>query len=142
MYQKNIALKKAVYEKDVRGEKRKNSFREIEYDTCPEFAKTIEQNDIKKLANSLNSSDPNSYLGRLLESNERQPCHFDSLYKDLPSKKMPTESMQLNINDSSVRGKILQHLQHTLDEQPLDSAKSQLNCSVKIASAEVEKNTI
>ena len=57
---------------------------------------------------------------------------------------MHTESIQLNINDSSVRGKILQNLQHTLDEQPLNSATSQLNCSVKITLAEVleiEKNT-
>ena len=140
----NIAFKKAVCEKDVQGKKRKNSFREIEYDPCSEFAKTIEQNDIKKLANSLNSFDPNSYLGRLSESNECQPCHFDSLHEDLSSKKMHTESIQLNINDSSVRGKILQNLQHTLDEQPLDSATSQLNCSVKITLAEVleiEKNT-
>ena len=127
-----------------RVKKRKNSFREIEYDPCSEFGKTIEQNDIKKLANSLNSFDPNSYLGRLLESNECQPCHFDSLHEDLSSKKMHTESIQLNINDSSVQGKILQNLQHTLDEQPLDSATSQLNWSLKITLAEVlesEKNT-
>ena len=96
------------------------------------------------MAESLNSSDPNSYLGKLLESNECQPLHFNSIHEDLPSKKRHTESMNLNICDSSIRGNILENLKQTLHEQPFDSATSQLKCSIKIAQAEVleiEKNT-
>ena len=66
-YVKTLHSKKQFTKKMSRVKKQKNSFREIEYDPCSEFAKTIEQNDIKKLANSLNSFGPNSYLGRLLE---------------------------------------------------------------------------
>ena len=104
----------------------------------------FEQSDIKKLAESLNSSDPNSYLGKLLESYECQPLHFDSIDEDLPSKKTHTESMNLNICDSSIQDNILENLKQTLHEQPFDSATSQLKCSIKIAQAEVleiEKNT-
>ena len=70
-----------------KGKKRKKSFRDIEYDPTPEFARTVEQSDIKKLAESLNRSVPNSYLEKLLESNECQPLHFNSIHDDLPSKK-------------------------------------------------------
>ena len=96
------------------------------------------------MAESLNSSDPNSYLGKLLELNDSQPLHFNSIHEDLPSKKRHTESMNLNICDSSIRGNILQNLKQTLHEQPFDSATSQLKCSIKITQAEVseiEKNT-
>ena len=70
----NISFSKAIYEKDAQGKKRKNSFRDLEYDPTPEFARTIEKNDIKKLSDSLNSSDPNSYLGKLLESKNVNQC--------------------------------------------------------------------
>ena len=140
----NIAFKKSDYEKDIQGKKRKKSFGDIEYDPTPEFARTVEQSDIKKLAESLNSSDPNSYFGKLLESNECQPLHFNSIHEDLPSQKRHTESMNLNIYDSSVQGIILQNLKQKLDERLFDSATSQLKCSIKIAQAdvlEIEKNT-
>ena len=132
----NIAFTKSDYKKDIQGKKRKKSFRDIEYDPTPEFARTVEQSDIKNLAESLNSSDPNSYLGKLLESNECLPLHFNSIHEDLPSKKRLTESMNLNICDSSIRGNTLENLKQTLHEQPFDSATSQLKCSIKIAPAE------
>ena len=140
----NISFNKAIYEKDAQGKKRKNSFRDLEFDPTPEFARTIKKNDIKKLSDSLNSSDPNNYLGKLLESNECQPVHFSSVHEDLPSKKRHTESMNLNINDSSVRGNILKNLKPTIQEHSFDSVTSQLHSSIKITQAEVleiEKNT-
>jgi hypothetical protein len=52
-------------------------------------------------------------LGNLLKSNNCQPYPFETMPFDVPSKKLHSESMHLNINNSSVQDKIYQTLPST-----------------------------
>ena len=62
-------------------------------------------------------NDENSYLGKLLKSNDNQPYPSESMHLEIPSKKRHTESLQLNIYDTNVRDKILERLQPATTEE-------------------------
>ena len=142
----NIVFEKAVYEKDVQAKKRKHRQSLPIYNPTPHFSQTVQQNDVQKLANSLTETDKNSYLGNLLKSNNCQPCPFETMHLDLPSKKLHSESMHLNINNSSVRDKIFERLPSTTAKEFVTNcdAINSLSSLVKITHAEVlqiERNT-
>ena len=90
------------------------------------------------MANALIDIDEKSYLGNLLMSNNCEPYPFKSMHLDIPSKKRYTDSMQLNINDPSVRDKILKNLQPTTAKETVTQCQCEtiknLQSSVKTSS--------
>ena len=112
----NIVFQKAEYQKDIKGRKRKHHPLSG-YNPTPHFAQTIKQSEIEKLGNSLIKNDENSYLGKLLKSNDNQPYPSENMHLEIPSKKHHTESLQLNIYDTNVRDKILERLQPATTEE-------------------------
>ena len=142
----DIVFAKAVYEKDVKANKRKHRQSLPTYNPAPNFSMTAQQIDIKNLATSLTEIDENSYLGNLLKSNDYQPCPFETMHLDMPSKKRHSESMYLSINDSSVRDKIFERLPSTTPDKSMANcdAINSLRSLFKISRAEVlqiEQNT-
>ena len=121
---KNIWFQKAVYDKNINGKKRKHADQaHQDFNPTPHFARTVNPCEIDKLSNSLLDNDENSYLGKLLKSNNNQPYLYESMHQELPSKKYHSESMHLNINEINVSDKILEQL------QPITTEESDIDCS-------------
>ena len=77
----------------------------------PQFAWEIKPDAVKKLAVSLNKSQPN-YLSKLLESNNFQPHLYKEIHNSLPSKIRCVEMKQdaCNIYDCKIQDEILKQL--------------------------------
>ena len=121
----NILFQKAIYDKNTCGKKRKHDHQtHQDFNPTPHFARTIKPSEIGKLSNSLMDNDENSYLGKLLKSNDNQPYPYEHMHQKLPSKKYHAESMHENINDVNVRDKILAGL------QPFIAEESNIDCEV------------
>jgi hypothetical protein len=69
-----MAFKKATYEKDFFGKKRKNEQQAPNiHDPIPHFAQNITKPEVQKLADALIDIDEKSYSGNLLMSNNCEP---------------------------------------------------------------------
>ena len=97
------------------------------------------------MGNSVIQNDENSYLGKLLKSNDNQPYPSESIHLEIPSKKHHSESLWLNIYDTKVRDKMLEKLPATSDEfdihcHSIDSLRNSHTISHSEV-LEIEKNT-
>ena len=109
----DVKFVKTSYDKDTGNKKRKasNPTSSKVKNPTPQFAREIKPDDVKKLAASLNKSQP-SYLSELLESNNFQPHPYEEIHNSLPSKIRCVEKKQdaCNKYDCKVRDEMLKQL--------------------------------
>lgn len=141
----DITFQKKIYEKVGQSRKRKLNEPNLSYNPTPEFAQVVNKTEILRLANSLTDTNENSYLGKLLKSNDCTPCPFDIMHQDIPSKNKQVELLHFNINDTSVREQLLDNLARLqIAPNPHNATIENLKQTTKITPeqlVEIEQNT-
>jgi hypothetical protein len=145
----DVVFRRASYEKDKKGKKRKN------LKTCdninnpePQYSQGVTQEKIQGLVSNLKESQKASYLCKLLESNQCQPFGFEEAHSNLPSKKKCLEAKEnaCDLNDSNLRDEIMKKLEPavvnmaSIPEDSLDMVKDLLNKN-HAELLEIERNT-
>ena len=81
-----------------------------ENNPAPAFAKSVTENNIKKLKDGLKTANTCNYFESLLDSNNCQPFDYNTFQETLPSKKRLTEAGEPLLYNVEIRDSILNQI--------------------------------